>query len=104
MCLSQVYYNKMAGTKKITTETGAGQWGSSLAFAGASFGCQPPPPSPALLAPSAHWLTIVRFRAAHTRAHARGHTQAHTTGLFPSSLSADDPAAQPRGQSTMAAV
>lgn len=36
----QVYYNKMAGTKKITTETGAGQWGSSLAFAGASFGVE----------------------------------------------------------------
>jgi len=34
----QVYYNKMAGTKKITTETGAGQWGSSLAYAGAAFG------------------------------------------------------------------
>mmetsp|Transcript_1009 Transcript_1009/g.1687 ORF Transcript_1009/g.1687 Transcript_1009/m.1687 type:complete len:464 (-) Transcript_1009:110-1501(-) len=34
----QVYYNKKAGTKKITTETGAGQWGSSLAYAGAQFG------------------------------------------------------------------
>ncbi|MUG95550.1 TrpB-like pyridoxal phosphate-dependent enzyme [Scytonema sp. UIC 10036] len=33
----QAYYNKQAGVKKLTTETGAGQWGSSLAFAGALF-------------------------------------------------------------------
>jgi len=33
----QVYYNKKEGIKRITTETGAGQWGSSLAFAGAFF-------------------------------------------------------------------
>ncbi|MCB9082442.1 MAG: TrpB-like pyridoxal phosphate-dependent enzyme [Lewinellaceae bacterium] len=29
----QAYYNKMEGVKRITTETGAGQWGSALAFA-----------------------------------------------------------------------
>ena len=29
----QAYYNKQAGTKRITTETGAGQWGSALSFA-----------------------------------------------------------------------
>ena len=29
----QAYYNKKAGIKKITTETGAGQWGTALAFA-----------------------------------------------------------------------
>lgn len=34
----QAYYNKEAGTKKITTETGAGQWGCALAFAGQHFG------------------------------------------------------------------
>jgi len=34
----QAYYNKLAGTKKLTTETGAGQWGSSIAFAGQMFG------------------------------------------------------------------
>ena len=34
----QAFYNREAGIKKITTETGAGQWGSSLAFAGALFG------------------------------------------------------------------
>ena len=36
----QAFYNKQAGIKKITTETGAGQWGSSLAFAGALFGIE----------------------------------------------------------------
>ncbi|MGJ5676226.1 MAG: TrpB-like pyridoxal phosphate-dependent enzyme [Nostochopsis sp.] len=35
--VAQAYYNKQAGVKKLTTETGAGQWGSSLAFAGALF-------------------------------------------------------------------
>jgi tryptophan synthase beta chain len=34
----QVYYNAMEGVKKLTTETGAGQWGSSLSFACAQFG------------------------------------------------------------------
>jgi tryptophan synthase beta chain len=36
----QVYYNAMEGIKKLTTETGAGQWGSSLAFACAQFGLE----------------------------------------------------------------
>ena len=36
--IPQAFYNKEAGIKRITTETGAGQWGSSLAFAGALFG------------------------------------------------------------------
>jgi len=31
--IAQAYYNKMEGTKKLITETGAGQWGSSLAYA-----------------------------------------------------------------------
>jgi len=31
--VAQAFYNKEEGTKKIITETGAGQWGSSLAFA-----------------------------------------------------------------------
>ncbi len=34
----QAFYNKAAGITKIATETGAGQWGSSLAFAGSLFG------------------------------------------------------------------
>ena len=32
----QIYYNKDAGTQKVTTETGAGQWGSALAWSGAA--------------------------------------------------------------------
>lgn len=36
----QAFYNKEAGVKKIATETGAGQWGSSLAFAGSLFGME----------------------------------------------------------------
>jgi tryptophan synthase beta chain len=35
--VAQAYYNKMEGIKRITTETGAGQWGSALSFAGACF-------------------------------------------------------------------
>ena len=38
--IPQVYYNKVEGTKTITTETGAGQWGSALSFAGHLFGLQ----------------------------------------------------------------
>src|SRR5512138_2021251 len=34
----QAYYNKIAGTKRIATETGAGQWGSSMALAAQMFG------------------------------------------------------------------
>jgi len=34
----QAWYNAQAGIKKLTTETGAGQWGSALAFAGSLFG------------------------------------------------------------------
>lgn len=34
----QAYYNAMEGVTKLTTETGAGQWGSSMAFAAAQFG------------------------------------------------------------------
>jgi tryptophan synthase beta chain len=35
--VAQAFYNKEAGIQRITTETGAGQWGSALAFAGALF-------------------------------------------------------------------
>jgi tryptophan synthase beta chain len=34
----QAWYNKKAGTKTLTTETGAGQWGSALAFSSALIG------------------------------------------------------------------
>jgi tryptophan synthase beta chain len=36
----QAYYNKQAGIKRLTTETGAGQWGSSISFAGQMFGLE----------------------------------------------------------------
>ncbi len=36
----QAYYNAIAGVKKLTTETGAGQWGTALAFACAQFGIE----------------------------------------------------------------
>ncbi len=36
----QAYYNKQEGVKRLTTETGAGQWGSALAFAGALLGLE----------------------------------------------------------------
>lgn len=38
--VAQAYYNKVAGIKKLTTETGAGQWGSALSFACAQFGLE----------------------------------------------------------------
>ena len=36
----QAYYNKEFGIERITTETGAGQWGSALSFACAQFGVE----------------------------------------------------------------
>jgi tryptophan synthase beta chain len=36
--LPQAWYNKQEGVTRLATETGAGQWGSALAFAGAVFG------------------------------------------------------------------
>jgi tryptophan synthase beta chain len=36
----QCYYNAQAGIKKLTTETGAGQWGTALAFACTLFGME----------------------------------------------------------------
>ena len=38
--VAQAFYNKEEGVKRLTTETGAGQWGSSLAFAGSLFGLE----------------------------------------------------------------
>jgi tryptophan synthase beta chain len=38
--IPQVYYNKVFGTKRISTETGAGQWGSALSFACNQFGLE----------------------------------------------------------------
>lgn len=38
--IPQAYYNKMEGIKRITTETGAGQWGSAMSFACHHFGIE----------------------------------------------------------------
>lgn len=38
--VAQVYYNKEAGIKRLTTETGAGQWGSALSMAAQMFGLE----------------------------------------------------------------
>ena len=38
--VAQALYNKQAGIKRLTTETGAGQWGCSLALAGQMFGLE----------------------------------------------------------------
>ncbi len=38
--IPQAFYNKEEGAKRLTTETGAGQWGTALALAGALFGLE----------------------------------------------------------------
>ena len=38
--VAQAYYAKKEGVKNLVTETGAGQWGSALSFAGTQFGLQ----------------------------------------------------------------
>ena len=38
--VAQAYYNKVEGIRRLTTETGAGQWGCSLALAGQLFGLE----------------------------------------------------------------
>jgi len=38
--IAQAYYNKKEGVKKLSTETGAGQWGSALALAGTLMGLE----------------------------------------------------------------
>ncbi|MGB9692475.1 MAG: TrpB-like pyridoxal phosphate-dependent enzyme [Candidatus Sumerlaeaceae bacterium] len=38
--VAQAYFNKIAGTKRLATETGAGQWGSALSFACCKYGLE----------------------------------------------------------------
>ncbi|HVM30541.1 MAG TPA: TrpB-like pyridoxal phosphate-dependent enzyme [Candidatus Limnocylindrales bacterium] len=38
--IAQAFYNSQAGIRRLATETGAGQWGSALAFAGSLFGIE----------------------------------------------------------------
>ena len=38
--VAQAYFNRREGIRRLTTETGAGQWGSALCFAASKFGMQ----------------------------------------------------------------
>src|SRR5919106_1223682 len=38
--IAQAFYNKQEGVTRLATETGAGQWGSALSFAGSLFGIE----------------------------------------------------------------
>jgi tryptophan synthase beta chain len=38
--VAQAYFNRIDGTRRLTTETGAEQWGSALAMAGQMFGLE----------------------------------------------------------------
>ena len=38
--IAQAYFNKLVGIERLTTETGGGQWGSALAYAGQAFGLE----------------------------------------------------------------
>ena len=38
--VAQAYYNRLEGVRRLTTETGAGQWGSALSFACQTFGLE----------------------------------------------------------------
>ena len=38
--VAQAFYNKAGGSTRLTTETGAGQWGTALAFAAAQYGLE----------------------------------------------------------------
>jgi tryptophan synthase beta chain len=38
--VAQAFYNKVEGTPRLSTETGAGQWGSALSFASSLFGLE----------------------------------------------------------------
>lgn len=38
--IPQAYFNKVSGMKRLTTETGGGQWGSALAYAAQAFGLE----------------------------------------------------------------
>ena len=38
--VAQAFYSKEAGAKRLSTQTGAGQWGTAIAFAGGLFGLE----------------------------------------------------------------
>lgn len=74
--VAQAYYNSIDGVRKLTTETGAGQWGSALAFAGAQFGIE---------------IEVWQVRASYESKPYRGHlirTYGATVHSSPSNLTA----------------
>jgi tryptophan synthase beta chain len=74
--VAQAYDNSIDGVRKLTTETGAGQWGSALAFAGAQFGLE---------------IEVWQVRASYESKPYRGHlirTYGGTVHSSPSTLTA----------------
>ncbi len=68
--VAQAYYNKAEGIRRLTTETGAGQWGSSLAFACSLFGLE---------------CTVYMVRASFTqKPYRRSMIQTYGAEVFPS--------------------
>jgi len=68
--VAQAYYNKADGTRRLTTETGAGQWGSALAFACALFGLE---------------CTVYMVNASyHQKPYRRSMIQTYGAEIFPS--------------------
>src|SRR3954463_10193097 len=68
--VAQAYYNKAEGIRRLTTETGAGQWGSALAFACALFGLE---------------CTVYMVRASfEQKPYRRSMIQAYGADVFPS--------------------
>ena len=68
--VAQAYYNKADGIRRLTTETGAGQWGSALAFACAIFGLD---------------LTVYMVNASyHQKPYRRSMIETYGAEVFPS--------------------
>jgi tryptophan synthase beta chain len=68
--VAQAYYNKAEGIRRLTTETGAGQWGSALAFACALFDLE---------------CTVYMVNASyHQKPYRRSMIQAYGAEVFPS--------------------
>src|SRR6476646_5366774 len=68
--VAQAYYNKADGIRRLTTETGAGQWGSALAFACATFGLE---------------LTVYMVNASyHQKPYRRSMIELYGAEVFPS--------------------
>jgi tryptophan synthase beta chain len=68
--VAQAYYNKQAGIRRLTTETGAGQWGTAIAMASAMFGLE---------------CTVYMVKASyHQKPYRRSMIEAYGAEVFPS--------------------